>query len=425
MSLTKTEIEAAKPKDKPYRLTDRDGLYLDVRATAKSWRYRYRYAGKENIYTLGRYPDMGRDEAREALIAVRKLLAQGKDPSQERKLQRIRAAHQNAQTFRAIFEEWVAARPWAESTKRNRLAQIEFHVLPYLGPLPVREITPMHVLDVLRRAEKPGTSDKKTGRGARVREVGSPNVARRLRHYVASVFNVAIATGRADTNPAGSLREVLTPAVRAAHKTPLKPKQVGDFLRALDTYRGDPKTVMAFRLLWWSLLRPGEAVAAHWDEFDLEAATWNLPRSRMKNKDPQLPLHVVPLPRQAVERLQAWKAFTGGIGYLFPHRDKPGEPMIAGTLGKVHGRLGLDFPYSPHATRTTASTHLNQIGFRYDAIEKQLDHQDPDTTRRAYNRADYLDERRQMVQQWADMLDEWKAGGKVIPVGVRKSNAAA
>lgn len=169
MSLTKTEIEAAKPKDKPYRLADRDGLYLDVRAKSKSWRYRYRFAGKENIHTLGRYPEMSRDEAREALIAVRKLLAQGKDPSQEKKLECIRAGHQNAQTFRAIFDEWVASRAWAESTKRNRLAQIEFHVLPYLGPLPVREITPMHVLDVLRRAEKPALSTKKAGRGARCR----------------------------------------------------------------------------------------------------------------------------------------------------------------------------------------------------------------------------------------------------------------
>lgn len=425
MSLNKTDIEAAKPKDKPYRLTDRDGLYLDVRAKSKSWRYRYRFAGKENVHTFGRYPEMSRDEAREALMAVRKMLGQGKDPSQERKLERIRTTHQHAQTFRAILDEWVASRTWAESTKRNRLAQIEFHVLPYLGPLPVREITPMHVLDMLRRAEKPAQSEKKRGRGARVRDVGSPNVARRLRHYVASAFNYAIATGRADSNPAGSLREVLTPAVRVAHKTPLRPKQVGDFLRGLDTYRGDPKTVLAFRLLWWSMLRPGETVAAHWDEFDLDAATWTIPRARMKNKNPQLPAHIVPLPHQAVERLRTWKAYTGGIGLLFAHRDKSGQPMIAATLGKVHGRLKLDFPYSPHATRTTASTHLNQMGHRYDAIEKQLDHEDRDAIRRAYNRADYLEERRQMMQQWADLLDEWKAGGKVIPVGLHKGNTAA
>jgi len=425
MSLTKTEIEAAKPKDKPYRLTDRDGLYLDVRAKSKAWRYRYRFAGKENVYTLGRYPELGRDEAREALTTVRKLLAQGKDPSQEKKLERIRAVHQNAQTFRAIFDEWVASRTWAASTKRNRLAQIEFHILPYLGPLPVREITPMHVLDVLRRAEKPARSEKKTGRGARIRDVGSPTVARRLRHYVASVFNVAIATGRADSNPAGSLREVLTAAVRVAHKTPLRPKQVGDFLRAIDAYRGDPKTVLAYWLLWWSILRPEEVVTAHWNDFDLDAAAWTVPRSRLKKKDADLPPHIVPLPRQAVERLQVWKAFTGGIGYLFAHRDKSGEPMVSGTLGKVHARLGLDFVYSPHATRTTASTNLNQMGYRYDVIEKQLDHEDRDPIRRAYNRADYLEERRQMMQQWADLLDEWKTGGKVIPVGVRKSNTAA
>ena len=126
-----------------------------------------------------------------------------------------------------------------------------------------------------------------------------------------------------------------------------------------------------------------------------------------------------------VERLTAWKAYTGGIGLLFPHRDKPGHSMIAGSLGKVHGRLGLDFPYSPHATRTTASTHLNEIGCRYDVIEKQLDHIDRDPIRRAYNRADYLDERRQMMQRWADLLDEWKAGRKLIPDGPHKGNATA
>lgn len=425
MPLTKSQIDAARPKDKPYRLTDRDGLFLEVRARSKSWRYRYRVAGKENIATFGRYPEMSRDQARKKLLELRELLAQGKDPRQERKLARIREQHRNAQTFQAIFDEWVESRAWAESTRRNRIAQMEFHILPHLGPLPIREITPMHVLDVLRRAGKPAKSDKKSGRGARERDVGSPNVARRLRQYIAGVFNVAIATGRAESNPAGYLREVLTPARRAAHKTPLRPRQVGEFLRALDAYRGDPKTVLAFRLLWWSMLRPGEVVAARWEEFDLDADTWTIPRARMKNKNPGLPPHVVPLPRQAVEKLRAWKDFTGGIGHLFPHRDKPGTPMMAGSLGKVHARLGLDFEYSPHATRTTASTHLNQMGYRYDAIEKQLDHEDRDAIRRAYNRADYLDERRRMMQQWADLLDEWKAGGKVIPVGMGRSNTAA
>lgn len=425
MPLSETVIKDAKPKDKPYRLLDRDGLFLDVRAKSKSWRYRYRIGGKENIYTIGRWPEVKLLEARERLLAVRKQLALGKDPSQEKKLERIRTRHRNAQTFQAIFDEWVASRNWAESTKRNRLAQMEFHVLPHLGPMPVREITPMHVLDVLRRAEKPAKTTKKKGRGARIRDVGSPNVARRLRQYIAGVFNVAIATGRAESNPAGYLREVLTPARLAAHKTPLRPKQVGDFLRALDAYRGDPKTVLAFRLLWWSMLRPGETVAARWEEFDLDAGIWTIPRARMKTKNPASPPHVVPLPHQAVEKLRVWKDFTGGIGYLFPHRDKPGTPMISGTLGKVHARLGLGFEYSPHATRTTASTHLNQMGFRFDAIEKQLDHEDRDAIRRAYNRADYFEERRTMMQQWADLLDEWKAGGKVIPVGAGRGNTAA
>lgn len=171
MPLTKTQIDTARPKDKPYRLTDRDGLFLEVRARSKSWRYRYRVDGKENIATFGRYPAMSRDQARKKLLELRELLAQGKDPSQERKLARIRERHRNAQTFQAIFEEWVESRHWAESTRLNRLAQMEFHILPHLGPLPIREITPMHVLDVLRRAGKPAKSDKGSGRGARERDV--------------------------------------------------------------------------------------------------------------------------------------------------------------------------------------------------------------------------------------------------------------
>ena len=382
----------------------------------KVWRYRYRYAGKENILTIGRFPDITVEDARQKRNEARKQLAQGIDPNLARKQEKIRETNENRSTFEAIFHEWVAARNWAPATKRNRLAQMMFHILPYLGPLSVKEITPMIVLDVLRRVEKPTPFVRKKGRGAHTLEVGGPNVARRLRQYIAGVFNVAIATGRADSNPAGALRVVMTPAIAVTHKTPLTPTQVGDLMRALDSYRGEAKTILAYKLMWWTLLRPGEIVAARWDEFDLDSCIWTVPRSRMKTKKAEMGDHIIPLPEQAVVELKRWQAYTGGEGYLFVHRDRDDKPMVTSSLAKAYPRFYLDFRYSPHATRTTASTKLNDMGYRYDVIERQLDHEDRDAIRRSYNRATYLPERREMLQQWADMLDAWKSGAKVVPL---------
>lgn len=402
-------VEGGKNKHPDY-----EGLLIDVRPTMKVWRYRYRLAGKENILTIGRFPDVTVDEARQKRNDARKLLEQGKDPNQARKQEKIRATQENRSTFEAIFHEWVATRKWAPATKRNRLSQIQFHILPHLGPLPVKEITPMMVLEVLRKAEQPTAFVRKKGRGARTLEVGGANVARKLRQYIAGVFNVAIATGRAESNPAGALREVMTPAVEVAHKKPLTPTQVGALMRALDTYRGDPKTVLAYRLMWWTLLRPGEVVAAHWNEFDLDAGTWTIPRTRMKTKKASMGDHVVPLPAQAIAELARWKGYWGDAGHLFQHRDLEGKPMIGSTLAKAFDRFKLDFKYSPHATRTTGSTKLNELGFRYDVIERQMDHEDVNAIRRAYNRADYFAERKVMLQQWADMLDAWRDGAKIM-----------
>jgi integrase len=431
MPLTDPKVDALKyDEGGKNKHPDYEGLLIDIRPprrpgepSNKVWRYRYRIAGKENVLTIGRFPDIGVDEARQKRNEARKLVAQGLSPNLVRKQEQIRQANDNRSTFEAIFREWVATRKWAPSTKRNRLAQIEFHVLPYLGPMLMKDITPLMVLDVLRRAETPATHTKDRGRGARTREVGSAGVARKLRQYIAGVFEVAIATGRAESNPAGSLRVVLTPAKQVAHKTPLTPTQTGALMRAIDAYRGDPRTVLAYRLLWWTLLRAGEVVAAHWDEFDLDAGTWTIPRSHMKTKKPELGDHVIPLSTQAVAELARWHTFTGGLGYLFTHRDDDDKPMVASSLAKAFERFKLDFHYSPHATRTTASTKLNEMGFRYDVIERQLDHEEPSAVRRAYNRATYFAERKAMLQQWADMLDAWRTGAKVIPL--QQGNAAA
>lgn len=423
-NLTNTAVLQAKPSDKPYKLTDSGGLYVDIRPSGKKiWRYRFRIAGKETIYTLGDFDKSNLDllQARIKRDQLRQLVRRGKNPTSEDRAAKLRQRYENAQTFDALLDEWLATRDWGAATRLNRVGQIDLHVRRYLGPLPVKEITPMMVLEVLRRAEKPGTVSKASGRGARIRETGGAGVARRLRQYIAGIMDLAVATERADRNPAGSLRGGLTKAKRTVHKTPLSSTQVGELLRKVDGYLGHFLTPVAFRMLWWSVARPGEVVGAQWSEIDLEAATWTIPPERMKMGEP----HRIPLPRQAVEALRGLKSMTSGVGCVFPHRDQRNKPMTRDALAKAVTRMQLGFEYSPHATRTTASTILNEMGYRGDAIECQLAHKDKNDIRDSYNRTDYFDERREIMQSWADLLDDWKAGAKVLPIGQKTPTKTA
>ena len=401
--------------DKPLKLTDSGGLYLDIRPSGQMiWRYRFRISGKESIFTIGEYPKTSIREARRARDSAGDLVREGKNPTQEKKASLLRKRYENAQTFGAVLDEWLDSRDWTPATRRNRTSQINLHIRPYLQSLPMKEITPMMILDVLRRAEAPSTSHKTTGRGARIRETGGAGVARRLRQCISSVFDLATITARAEYNPAGPLRGALTKTIKTVHKTPLTPAQVGSVLRAVDDYHGYFVTVLAFRVLWWSLARPVEVTAARWEEFDLDSGLWVIPGERMKGGEE----HRIPLPRQAVDCLLGYKATTSGVGYLFPHRDHQAMPMTRDTLTSAARRMKLGFEYSPHATRTTGSTIMNGQGYRYDIIEKQLAHQDPNAVRRSYNRADYLDERREMMQAWADLLDTWRTSTNVVPLKI-------
>ncbi len=424
--LTNSAIADAKPLVKPYKLTDSGGLYVDVRPTGKKiWRYRFRLAGRETIYTLGEFEkrSLGLDEARTLRNKARELVRQGKNPTAADRAAGLRKQYEGAQTFAALLDEWLRTRDWVEATRRNREAQIDLHVRPYLGSLPVREITTAMVLEVLRRAEVPGTVTKAGGRGARTRATGGPGVARRLRQYIAGVMDLAVNTERADRNPAGRLRGALTKAKRTVHKTPLDAKQIGKLLRAIDAYHpGYPTaTQVAFRLLWWTAARPGEVTGAQWGEMDLDAGVWTIPAQRMKMGT----AHRVPLARQAVERLRSLHAMSRGTGPVFPHRDRRDQPMTRDALTKAVERMNLGFEYSPHATRTTASTILNETGYRGDVIECQLAHQEANAVRRAYNRTDYFDERREMIQAWADKLDAWRAGAMVLPMKREAGGASA
>lgn len=335
-------------------------------------------------------------EARDERIKARALVVQGINPAHNRQLERIKRSQENATTFEAVAKEWLTLKDWEEITKTKRLKMLERVVFPKIGSLPIKSITPAHVLDVLKAsAERNGLT-----------------VAAEAKRTMSGIFELAVSTLRADSDPVYPVRKAL-PANKTQHKRPLTTDEIGQLLRDLEKHGGRYETVSAFRLMWFTLCRPNEAAEAKWAEFDLEKAIWRIPAERMKKRKE----HTVPLPSQAVEMLQALHGITGKYTHVFPHRDYRTRPMVAASFRQMLKALGWAGKFSPHATRTTGSTRLNEIGYSADWIERQLAHIEPNAVRRTYNHAEYLTERAKMMQQWADMMDTWEKGkGNVEPI---------
>ena len=409
---TDTQCRNAKPEDKPYKLVAGKGLYLEVKPNGvKAWRYRFELRDgdtiKESVFAIGDYasaPTVETEEDAQARRAgcrftfaeaqkerekARALVKQGINPAKQRQLERVKRQHENATTFKAVAKEWLALRDWEDVTKARRLDMLDRVVFPLIGELPVKQITPAHILDVLK------TSAKDNG----------PSVAAEAQRTMSGVFDLAVSTLRADTNPVYPVRKAL-PANKTQHKRALSVAEIGQLLRDLDKHAGRHETAAAFRLMWLTLCRPAEAVEAQWSEFDLDAAIWRIPAERMKKRKE----HVTPLPAQAVAILRAMHPITGARTHVFPGRDDRTKPMAVASFRQMLHVLNWSGKYSPHATRTTGSTRLNEMGFPADWIERQLAHSEPNAVRRTYNHADYLADRAKMMQQWANMLDAWKAG---------------
>jgi integrase len=257
----------------------------------------------------------------------------------------------------------------------------------------VKQITPAHVLDVLK------TAHGKNG----------PSVADEMKRTMSGVFDLAVSTLRADVDPVQPVRKAL-PANKTQHKRPLELEEVGRLFRDMEGHGGRHETHGAFLLMWLTLCRPSEAVEAEWSEFDLDAALWRIPGERMKKRKP----HTIPLPAQAVAVLRALHGITGHLTHVFPGRDNRARPMSVESFRQALYSLGWSGKYSPHATRTTGSTRLNEMGFPADWIERQLAHTDTNAVRRTYNHAEHLEDRSRMMQQWADLLDQVKAGANVV-----------
>ena len=417
--LTDTQCRTAKPKDKPYKLSDGKGLYLEIKPNGvKAWRYRFELregeATKESIFAIGDYaiapsgetPEEAQArrggrrftlaEARDERTKARSLVKQGINPAHNRQLERIKRKQENATTFEAVAKEWLALKDWEDVTKARRLDMLTRVVYPKIGSLPVKSITPAHILDVLN------TSAKKNGL----------TVAAEAKRTMSGIFELAVSTLRAEADPVYPVRKAL-PANKTQHKRPLDTAEIGQLLRDVEGHGGRHETIAAFRLMWMTLCRPSEAVGARWSEFDLDAAIWRISAERMKKRKE----HAIPLPTQTVEMLRAQHGLTGRHVHLFPHRDDRTKPMVAASFRQMLNVLGWGGKYSPHATRTTGSTRLNELGFASDWIERQLAHAEPNAVRRTYNHAEHLADRARMMQHWADMLDTWMRGDiNVTPI---------
>ena len=392
--LNDIQCRNAKPQAKPYKLPDGKGLYLEVKPNGvKAWRYRFKLSDKESVFAIGDYPTIALVDARKKREAARDLVKQGINPAHDRQLEKIKRGQESATTFEAVALEWLALKDWEKVTKARRLDMLKRVVFPTIGHLPIKQVTPAHVLDIIRERGKV-----------------SPTVAAEARRTMQGVFDLAICTLRAETDPVHPVRKALPPN-KTQHKRPLADEEIGQLLRDLDGYQGHFQTVCAFRLMWLTLCRPSEAIEAEWNEFDIDAAIWKIPAGRMKKRKE----HVMPLPSQAVEVLRSMHAITGKHAHVFPNRDDRTKPMTAAAMRQALKNLCWAGKYSPHATRTTGSTKLNEMGYRSDWIEKQLAHVEMNAVRRTYNHADYLADRTAMMQHWADFLDGLKQGGKVLP----------
>ena len=398
MPLTDSAIKTAKPKDKPYKLSDAHGLYLEITPTgSKLWRLKYRIAGKEKKLAFGAYPLTTLAEAREHRDTARKLLADGIDPGEQKKADR--QAHKvTGMTFEALAREWYAytSPRWAESTARKSRLYLENDIIPIIGARPVKAITRPELVELVRKVEARGTL----------------NAAGKIRQWLHQIYRFGLASGVVDSNPATDLDVVAAPAKAARHHPHVTFAELPELLGKVDTTNINTLTRCAIRLLVLTAVRPGELRAAPWSEFDLEAATWTIPKERMKARRP----HVVPLPRQALAILRTLEEISGSYALLFPGQQKADRPMSDNTINKALRLMGYEGRQTGHGFRHLLSTELNGRGYNKDWIERQLAHGDNDEIRATYNHAAYLEQRREMMQAWADSIDALCAGANVVSI---------
>jgi integrase len=405
--LTDPRVRNAKPKERPYKLSDGAGMYCLVKPNGgKYWRLKYRFGGKEKVLAMGIYPDVKLKAARAKRKAARELLDAGKDPGLAKKEAARQEAMRANNTFEGMAREWQAKQlhRWTPGHAKKVIASLEQNIFPALGARPIADITPAELLDVLQVMENRGVL----------------YLAGAVLQRCSAVFRYAIASCRLKTNPAADLKGALRTA-HARNYAHLSEKDIPDFLKALDGYGGYKTTKLAIRLLMLTFVRTGELRGARWDEIDMANKLWRIPAERMKMGVE----HLVPLSDQAIDVLEELQPITGRYDLLFPGRDNVRKPICENAILYSLHRMGYKGRATGHGFRSTASTILNEMGFPSDAIERQLAHGERDKVRAAYNKALYMDKRTEMMQAWASYLDsQKKEPGKVIPLHSQMAESA-
>ncbi|EML6581566.1 tyrosine-type recombinase/integrase [Klebsiella aerogenes] len=396
MKLNARQVETAKPKDKPYKLADGGGMYLEVFPNGtKSWRMKYRIAGKEKRVVFGVYPTITLADARSKRDEAKKLLVNGVDPSAFKKESKLAQIEEVKNTFQQIALEWqnMKVKKWSAGYASDILEAFNKDVFPFIGQRPVADIKPLELLNVLKKMEERGATEK----------------AKKVRQRCGEVFRYAIVTGRAEYNPAPDLTSAMQ-GHESKHYPFLTIEELPAFFKALAGYSGSELVVLAARLMIITGVRTGELRGALWSEIYTDKGLWEISAERMKMRRP----HIVPLSVQALEIIEKIRAMTGNFHLMFPGRNDPSKTMSEASINQVFKRIGYTGRVTGHGFRHTMSTVLHEQGYNTAWIETQLAHLDKNAIRGTYNHAQYLDGRREMLQWYADYMDSLENGGNVM-----------
>ncbi|VVE74016.1 integrase [Pandoraea captiosa] len=404
MALTDVEVRKAAPREKQYRLTDTAGMYVQVMPNgSKHWRLKYRFGGKEKLLALGSYPEISLAEARKRRDEARLQLSNGSDPGAARKAEKRATRLTADDSFEAVTREWFSKvkSGWTEKYGEKVIRRFELYAFPWIGARRIGDIEPPDLLEVLMRVEREGKHE----------------TAHRLRDTTGQVMRYAIGSSRAKRDITADLRDALKPVEVSHFAAITDPAQVGQLLRSIDGYAGTHTVRIALKLAPMLFQRPGELRMAEWDEVDLDEALWVIQPKRMKRrKDGKLygRPHIVPLPTQAVELLRELHRFTGTHKYVFRGARGSDRPMSDSTINAALRSLGYDSTImTGHGFRAMARTILDEVlEENVDHIEAQLAHKVRDSLGRAYNRTSHVQQRRAIMQRWADYLDRLKDAEK-------------